>query len=277
MQLPQELVDYIVDFLHDDIRSLVSCSLVSHSFIPGTRFHLFGTFHVRDDRTLCGLLDPSPCATARHAIRTLCLGTTSVIEKRSALKVTFASLQKLVLQLPMLSNFYLLNISLDYSRLPLSSSVEVRTAKAIRYLWLYKVVDAITRCPLPPHEFFPILRLFTAIETLNFSCGFERRPSFVTPDDTTYIQRDATLPPLQIQSLRFCSSPAAAPLMQAIRQTSAAHSLHSLEVCAQDRETLVALGELLHSVRHHIIELTVDCRRRNSLHILKDGKIEFCY
>ncbi|KAI0700284.1 hypothetical protein BC835DRAFT_1412089 [Cytidiella melzeri] len=275
-QLPQELLDYIVDFLHDDARSLVSCSLASRSFVPGSRLHLFGTFHIKDDRTLCGLLDASLFATARHAIRTLCLGTTSVISKKSPLKVSFSSLEKLVAHLPMLSNFYMLNISVDFPRVSRNSSTsspEVRTAKAIRYLWLYKVVDASTLRPLPSHEFFPILRLFTAIETLNFSCGFDKRPSFIIPEDTAFMQHEGALPSLEIQSLRFCSSPVAAPLMQAISRTSAARSLRSVEVCAQDRETLIALGELLHNVRDHITELTVDCRRRNSLHILKDASV----
>ncbi|KAL4246646.1 hypothetical protein ABKN59_008145 [Abortiporus biennis] len=39
--LPQELTDTIIDFLHDDRNTLKSCSLVCHSWIPATRFHLF--------------------------------------------------------------------------------------------------------------------------------------------------------------------------------------------------------------------------------------------
>lgn len=271
--LPQELVDYVLDFLHDDACSLIQCSLVSHSFVPGSRFHLFGTFHVKDDQTLCGLLDASPSATARHAIRTLRLGTASVLSKTSPLKVSFSSLENLIAHLPALSNLHMLNISIDFARssqVSSASTSETRSAKAIRYLWLYKVVEASTRRPLHPHEFFPLLRLFSGIETLNYSCGFEKRPSFITAEESA-VEHEETFSPLNVQSLRFCSSPVAAPLMQALRRASAAQTLRSVEVCAQDRETLVALGELLHSVRLHITELTVDCRRRNALHILRDG------
>ena len=132
---------------------------------------------------------------------------------------------------------------------------------------------ADTRHPLHSPNFFPILHFFSTIETLNYSCGFDKRPSFLTMEDPALLEYDGTLlPALDIQSLRFCSSPIAPPLMQALRQTSSARSLRSVEVCAQDRETLVALGELLRDVRLYISELTVDCRRRNALHILKDGR-----
>ena len=39
--LPEELLDYIVDFLHDQERPLKNCCLVSKSWIPRTRRHLF--------------------------------------------------------------------------------------------------------------------------------------------------------------------------------------------------------------------------------------------
>ncbi len=41
--LPQELVDRIIDEASDDIPTLQSCSLVSHTFLPRTRVHLFET------------------------------------------------------------------------------------------------------------------------------------------------------------------------------------------------------------------------------------------
>lgn len=35
-----ELVDWIIDFLHDDIKTLRACSLVSHVWLPASSFHL---------------------------------------------------------------------------------------------------------------------------------------------------------------------------------------------------------------------------------------------
>ena len=40
MHLPQELVDYIIDFLHDDSRTLIQASLVSRAWVGRTRSHL---------------------------------------------------------------------------------------------------------------------------------------------------------------------------------------------------------------------------------------------
>ncbi|KAJ6455470.1 hypothetical protein C8R45DRAFT_1111495 [Mycena sanguinolenta] len=41
MRLPQELVDIIVDNIHDDIPSLGSCSLAARTFVNSARAHLF--------------------------------------------------------------------------------------------------------------------------------------------------------------------------------------------------------------------------------------------
>ncbi|KAK0194956.1 hypothetical protein F5146DRAFT_923717, partial [Armillaria mellea] len=38
---PQELIDKILDYLHDSPSALKACSLVSHKFYPRTRVHLF--------------------------------------------------------------------------------------------------------------------------------------------------------------------------------------------------------------------------------------------
>ncbi|GJE96324.1 hypothetical protein PsYK624_125180 [Phanerochaete sordida] len=45
MPLPAEIVDYVVDFLHTDIESLRSCTLVSKKWLPAGSFHLFSYFH----------------------------------------------------------------------------------------------------------------------------------------------------------------------------------------------------------------------------------------
>lgn len=47
--IPQELLDNIIDQLHDDVTSLAACSLVSHAWLNGSRCHLFYSLrHVFD-------------------------------------------------------------------------------------------------------------------------------------------------------------------------------------------------------------------------------------
>ena len=41
-QLPQEMIDMIIDFLYSEEDALAACSLVCRSWLPATRYHLFG-------------------------------------------------------------------------------------------------------------------------------------------------------------------------------------------------------------------------------------------
>ena len=46
--LPTELVDMIIDFLHDDSKALMQCCLTSKSFIDPTRTHLFKRVYFKE-------------------------------------------------------------------------------------------------------------------------------------------------------------------------------------------------------------------------------------
>ncbi|KAI0752917.1 hypothetical protein C8Q80DRAFT_1267382 [Daedaleopsis nitida] len=48
-RLPPELLDQIIDNLHNDKDSLRACSLVCRSLVSSARFHLFRTILIRDD------------------------------------------------------------------------------------------------------------------------------------------------------------------------------------------------------------------------------------
>ncbi|KAF9263749.1 hypothetical protein L218DRAFT_987391 [Marasmius fiardii PR-910] len=50
--LPQELVDQIIDHLHNDISSLKSCTLVCRAWLPTSRLHLFSKIRLDIPRTL---------------------------------------------------------------------------------------------------------------------------------------------------------------------------------------------------------------------------------
>ncbi|KAJ7062298.1 hypothetical protein C8F01DRAFT_1252123 [Mycena amicta] len=45
--LPPELTDHTLDFLHDDLPSLRTCSLVCRAWVPASRFHLFQNVTLR--------------------------------------------------------------------------------------------------------------------------------------------------------------------------------------------------------------------------------------
>ncbi|KAJ6578667.1 hypothetical protein DFH09DRAFT_1148045 [Mycena vulgaris] len=62
---PQELIDYILDDLHEDKSSLVHCSLVCRAWLPATRYHLFSDLVLQREpnksSALLELLALGPC------------------------------------------------------------------------------------------------------------------------------------------------------------------------------------------------------------------------
>ncbi|KAK0222719.1 hypothetical protein EDD85DRAFT_860858 [Armillaria nabsnona] len=46
LSIPQELLDYILDFLHDDSPTLRVCSLVSHAFLPCSHYHIYSSVFI---------------------------------------------------------------------------------------------------------------------------------------------------------------------------------------------------------------------------------------
>ncbi|PCH33762.1 hypothetical protein WOLCODRAFT_112452 [Wolfiporia cocos MD-104 SS10] len=50
--LPPEISDYILDYLHDDTRSLAACSLTCRDWVPTARYHLFASVTLHSAR-LC--------------------------------------------------------------------------------------------------------------------------------------------------------------------------------------------------------------------------------
>lgn len=65
--LPQELVDWIVDHLHDDKPSLKACALVSKSWALSTYTHLFRSIHISGPNKLqefASVLQPPPVFTS---------------------------------------------------------------------------------------------------------------------------------------------------------------------------------------------------------------------
>ncbi|KAJ7461795.1 hypothetical protein B0H11DRAFT_115657 [Mycena galericulata] len=50
--VPQELLDIIINDLHDDVPSLKACSLASRVFVPSARVHIFSTIYLLPPRRL---------------------------------------------------------------------------------------------------------------------------------------------------------------------------------------------------------------------------------
>ena len=79
--LPPEILDLIVDHLHDDPTTLRACCLVSQSWIPRIRAHLFANVEFRPISSPIESwtrVFPDPSNSPAHYARNLSIGTTSI-------------------------------------------------------------------------------------------------------------------------------------------------------------------------------------------------------
>jgi len=69
-KLPPELIDLIIDYLHNDPHSLSTCSLVHRTWIPSARYHKFFALAIKLDRvdSFRSLLESSP-EIAQYVVR----------------------------------------------------------------------------------------------------------------------------------------------------------------------------------------------------------------
>ena len=58
VRLPQELVDAILDYLHDENKTMQSCALVCHAWLPSSRNHLFAKICLKATSPQTGLAVP---------------------------------------------------------------------------------------------------------------------------------------------------------------------------------------------------------------------------
>ena len=79
--IPPELLDHVVDFLHDSSDALKSCSLVSKSWITRTRKHLFATirFYHAEDLESWNTVFANPSTSPACYTKTLIIGSPHVI------------------------------------------------------------------------------------------------------------------------------------------------------------------------------------------------------
>ena len=80
--LPAEILDYIVDFLHDSEHTLTSCCLVSKSWIPRTRRHLFADIVFSTDGHIQSWKKtfPDPSTSPAHYVKTLSAAPVEIVD-----------------------------------------------------------------------------------------------------------------------------------------------------------------------------------------------------
>ena len=79
--LPAEILDHVVDHLHDTKYALRYCCLVSKSWIPRARTHIFANikFHTAEDLESWKQTFPDPSTSPAHYAKTLFVGSSEVV------------------------------------------------------------------------------------------------------------------------------------------------------------------------------------------------------
>ena len=84
--LPQEILDYVIDLLHDEPETLRRCYLVSKSWVPRTRKHLFADVELRSasDLESWKWIFPDVAHSPAHQTQTLFVGCPQLITESDA-------------------------------------------------------------------------------------------------------------------------------------------------------------------------------------------------
>lgn len=250
--LPQELTDYIVDFLHDDEATLYSCALVCRAWLPTAQLHLFDDVVVRGVQQLTRFL--AIVSTVPHFAtftRTLRLSSQPPDNKPqnnyARAILCNQSLKHILENVPRLEVLHIDLINFTY----LSSPPPDKPSKfTLRVLSLWRCHPRDSKF----EDYLGILNLFSAIGHLKITHG-----SFL------YTHREAfALVPTELRvdavDLRQCYP--SEMWMRLIRDTSIARSLTSLAMLSQrydeyDVTTLPSLMEII-SPRLQNLELFLE-------------------
>jgi hypothetical protein len=152
--LPPETLDYAVDFLHDEPETLKRCSLVSKSWIPRARNHLFADIKFPTAKSLESWKEafPNPSTSAACHVKTLfidCLQVVAAVDGEEGGWITGFS--------------RVVHLEVGNGGLPLDESFSLAPfhgfSPAIKSLWV--VVSA-----LPPSRIFNLILSFPLLNGL---------------------------------------------------------------------------------------------------------------
>lgn len=85
MRIPPEIVDQIIDYVHDDVKSLTACSLISRDWVPSTRLHLFAKLSLLSEDEVARFIERDNFApNILYHCQELAIGTNNKFDYPSA-------------------------------------------------------------------------------------------------------------------------------------------------------------------------------------------------
>lgn len=247
MLLPLEMIEYIIDYLHDDNIALKTCSLVSKEWTNPSHYHLFHFIKVVDDTSLTKLRDFANILVA-------------------------STLGRFIRHLHLYNGSFgvpLHGVEIDPPLL-LSILAPLRQLRTIQFSSMYWRTESLlqTELQLPlviglsvthfPHKYetygIPaLLHLFPNLKELRvlLDC-FGEYPN-------TSLVHGLPLPPnLRLDTLHFMSPLSTPSLIEAITSTDSLHCLRILNVEVSTIDYLSPLGRFLRHSGSTLKHLTLD-------------------
>lgn len=153
--LPPEILDYIVDLLHKNPEALHRCCLVSKSWVPRTRKHLFANIKFGSDDNLNSWKRnfPDPMNSPAHHARTLTVECNPGDPEESSWIQGFSRVERLVVD----STWVTLDIACIL-RLPFHT-----LAPSLKSIIVVSLL-------LPSQQIFDLIRSLLALEDLTLIC-----------------------------------------------------------------------------------------------------------
>ena len=147
--LPPEILDHIVDLLYDDPEALRRCCLVSKSWVPRTRKHLFASVKLLSQADLdsWNKTFPDPMSSPAHHARTLTVECIPVDTEESGWIHGFSRVERLV-------------VDHSLATVPFPFPMFAPSLKSI----------FVTSVLLPSSQLFDLIRFLLVLEDLTVIC-----------------------------------------------------------------------------------------------------------
>ena len=182
--LPQELVDIILENVGDDKATLAQCSLVCHSWSPHSRRLLFAKIHIIISRTrsnspvpvrsqlhsFLSYLNHSPRpAVAGHIHDVRIRGQSPTARRRSPARLDLVDLLQLLQLLSNLSSLTLDNLVLTYDQRFERGVLASPPTHTLKELYLHEIAGYVPEGQHPLLELFGIFTKIHSLTVMTFS------------------------------------------------------------------------------------------------------------
>lgn len=233
-----EIVDMIIDHLHDDKASLLTCSTVCRTWLPACRFHLFHTVTLNDilNKSLFGNF----CSHLHNYTQIgPCVRELQVVGISGSPRcISLLDLGSLLAKLPNLHTLKLYSVMWNTSN---NLSTECFTSQALRTLHISN-----TKLPSGVQAVLHIIELFPALE--KFYMDYVYLPGQLSEVYGTLSDLpDSDLPDRRLRTVSMHASHLARPFLNYLQVTSSSRTLNTLSISSPPSDIEV-LGCFLHDV-----------------------------